>query len=89
MVLFEDRLLLTTSQLIVDINIKYHLDKLSEESCPQVNDYYIFRNIHIIQLESHYKFINFVDIGSNKEAMLLEHRVTRQLRFFSPCLDGK
>ena len=46
-------------------------------------------NIDIIELEKDYRFISFVDIGNDKEAMLLEHRVTRQLRFFSPCLNSQ
>ena len=45
---------------------------------------YEANNIKRIQIDNDYKFISFVDIGDDEEAMLLEHRTTKQLRFFSP-----
>ena len=91
MVLFDQRLLLATKQFIVDVDISKYLKMLKrDDDGARVIELSLDlrgSGIKMIQLDDQYKFINFIDIGDDKEAMLLENRETRQLRFFTPALN--
>ena len=42
-----------------------------------------------IELHEEFRFINFIDIGKGKEAMLLEHKTSNELRFFTSAFKNE
>ena len=77
----------------MEFNLKRHLDDLNQVKDDgaiidrMVDD--VEDELRFIKVEEKFKFLVWIDIGNDKEAMILEHRETRQIRFFSPTMgDG-
>ena len=84
------RLLVSMKKYIIDVDISEYLHDLenASEETQQLKTVTLTReNIKIILVDPDYRFINFIDIGFDKEAMLLENRHDSQLRFFAPTID--
>ena len=71
------RLLISMKKYIIDIDITDYLNELENASdqTQVLKTVNLTRdNCKVILLDQDYRFINFIDIGFDKEAMLLENR---------------